>query len=130
LVALISRRRKVMVVDDDPTVLHGVSAFLEAGGYQVVARGEAIGTMLAVSRENPEIVVMDVDMPGLTGDAISALLARRKDRLCVVFHSSRPRADLDRMVRETGAHGAIRKGDLRDFLNTFEAVLPPTLRAK
>lgn len=119
-----------MVVDDDPTILHGLTAFLEAGGYQVVARAEALGTMLAISRENPEIVVMDVEMPGLSGDAISSLLARRKERLCVVFHSSRPRAELERMVRETGAQGAIPKGDLRDFVRTFEAVLPMSLRAR
>ncbi|MFT3926822.1 MAG: response regulator [Myxococcales bacterium] len=124
------RRRKVMVVDDDPTVLNGVAAFLEAAGYEVVARAEALGTMVAISRENPDIVVMDVEMPGLSGDAISALLARRKHPLCVIFHSSRPRSELERMARETSARGAIPKGDLREFLTKFEALLPPELRVR
>ena len=98
-------------------------------GYDVVARSEALGTMRAISSEKPEVVIMDVEMAGLRGEAISSLLSRRKERLCVVFHSARPRAELERLVRDTGARGAIPKGDLRDFVRAFEAVLPVSLRA-
>ncbi len=123
-------RRKVMVVDDDTTILVGVSAYLEANGYQAIQRSEAIGTTAAISRERPDIVVMDVEMPGLSGDAISELLTKRGDSLCVVFYSSKPQAELDRLVTKTGAQAAIPKGDLRNFIAAFEAALPIHLRAR
>lgn len=122
-------RRKVMVVDDDVTILIGVAAFLDAHGYQVIQRSEAIGTTAAITRERPDIIIMDVEMPGLSGDAISALLNKRGDDLCLIFYSSRPQAEIDQLALQTGAHAAIRKGDLRDFMQAFEAALPMHLRA-
>lgn len=116
-------RRKVMVVDDDTVVCTALTALLQARGYNVTCRSQALGTSLAIMRDKPDIVVLDVDMPGLTGDAISKILLNNKPAPAVIFYSSRPTEELERIVNETRALGAIRKGDPREFLLPFETLL-------
>ncbi len=116
-------RRKIMVVDDDTVVCTALSALLQARGYSVTCRSQAIGTSLAILRDKPDVVVLDVDMPGLTGDAISKILLNNKPAPAVIFYSSRSDEELERIVSETRALGAIRKGDPREFLMSFEALL-------
>lgn len=116
-------RRKIMVVDDDTVVCTALSALLSARGYSVTCRSQALGTSLAILRDKPDVVVLDVDMPGLTGDAISKILLNNKPAPAVIFYSSRSDEELGRIVSETRALGAIRKGDPREFLMPFEALL-------
>lgn len=118
-------RNKVLVVDDDETTLQALTVALEARGYVVIAREHTIGTGATIRKELPEAAIFDVEMPGLRGDALVRLLAKNPGvpMPWVIFHSSLPAAELDRMVRETRAAGAIPKSDLRSFLVAFEALL-------
>ena len=63
---------KVMIVDDENTVLEITGAVLEDHGYRVIKRESALGTSLAILREKPDVVLLDVNMPGLSGDRIAA----------------------------------------------------------
>jgi len=58
---------KVLVVDDDPSVLSAFEQLLTGEGYRVetLARGEA--ALDSLQRERPDVVVMDIRMPGMTG---------------------------------------------------------------
>jgi CheY-like chemotaxis protein len=118
------RLTRVMVVDDDPVTRQVVAAILGSQGYDVVLRAEALGTLAAISREQPDVVVLDVNLPGLSGDALARLVSLRKGpRIQVILHSSQSEAELRRLVEESGALGSIEKGDPRDFLGAFEALL-------
>ena len=96
---------KVMVVDDDTLALEVVAAALESIGHDVIKRSTALGTVLAIRRERPEVVVLDVNMPGLTGDALAKLLASSKETqppLVVLYSASAPRV-LEELVSSCGA---------------------------
>jgi DNA-binding NtrC family response regulator len=111
---------KVLIVDDDATTLSVLEATLEQEGYEVVSRSEALGTMQTVSREKPDVAVIDVRMPGLGGDRLAQLIAQSHPSLTVVLHSSLPAKDLAQMVRTSGAAGFIEKrGDPSDFVRTL-----------
>lgn len=118
-------RNKVLLVDDDEATLTALTIALEARGYKVVARQHAIGTGATIVHERPEAAVFDVEMPGVRGDALVRMLERKPGLLMpwVIFHSSIAQKELDRMVRETRAAGAIQKSDLRSFLAAFEQLL-------
>jgi CheY-like chemotaxis protein len=62
---------KVLIVDDDALALEVAAAALESHGYTVIKREEALGTMVLIRRERPDIVLLDLHMPGLSGDALS-----------------------------------------------------------
>jgi|GEM_PF-6912473 len=119
----VRRFTRVLVVDDDDVVRQVVTTILRARGYEVVARGEALGTLAVIAREKPDVVVLDVSMPGLSGDALARLVNKAGISPRVILHSSRPAAELDRLAREANALGAIEKGDPREFLRAFEALV-------
>lgn len=105
------RRTKVLVVDDDALVLEVTRTRLVALGYDVVTREDAVGTTAAVAREDPDVVLLDVAMPGVSGEALAKLLANdpKRRRVAVIFHSARDDEELQRLAEQCHALGAIQK---------------------
>lgn len=62
-----SKRRRVLVVDDDPKVLSLVVELLEQESYEVSAAGDGAGALALVSSCEPDLVISDVVMPVLDG---------------------------------------------------------------
>jgi DNA-binding response OmpR family regulator/HPt (histidine-containing phosphotransfer) domain-containing protein len=57
----------VLVVDDDPVSLQIVAAALRAAGHEVVVCGDALDFWTALERAQPDLVALDVQMPGADG---------------------------------------------------------------
>lgn len=70
---------KVLIVDDSPTEMFKLTGILEKNGYSVLsaASGEQ-GVELAKS-EQPDVVLMDIVMPGLNGFQATRQLSRSKE---------------------------------------------------
>lgn len=60
----------VLVVDDDAPVRRMLARTLEAEGEKVIAAADGGQALLAVERSVPDVVVLDVAMPGLDGLAV------------------------------------------------------------
>jgi DNA-binding response OmpR family regulator len=58
---------QVLVVDDDPTVSDVVRRYLEQAGCRVRLAGDGAAALAAVAAEQPDIVVLDLMMPGIDG---------------------------------------------------------------
>lgn len=120
---------KVMVVDDDPVILEVTRALLQSRGYEIITRENALGTTAAILREKPDVVLLDIGMPGLCGDELLKVIKERGllpqgRRPEFVFHSGVDGATLQRLVAETGALGGIEKtADHVAFLSAFDALL-------
>jgi PAS domain S-box-containing protein len=59
--------RKLMVVDDDPSVLRAVRSMARAGGWKVIPCDGIDSAELALARDPPHAVLLDVRMPGVRG---------------------------------------------------------------
>jgi two-component system, OmpR family, response regulator MprA len=57
----------VVVADDDASILRMLARALSAQGYRVVTAADGGAALAAVEREGPDVVVLDVAMPGLDG---------------------------------------------------------------
>jgi DNA-binding response OmpR family regulator len=99
---------KIMIVDDDPVTLMVVRAVLEDAGFEVQTRSEALGTTAAILQYQPDLVLLDVNMPGLSGDRLAVLIPDGTARK-IVFHSAQSREALAQLVRQAGVLGAIPK---------------------
>ncbi len=118
------RLTRVLVVDDDPIVRHIVAAILRKKGYDVVVRSDALGALATIAHEKPEVVLLDMSMPGLGGAALARLLNEHAHpRPQIILHSSQPQQELEQLALEASALGGIEKGDPREFLEAFEALL-------
>ncbi len=138
-------RKTILVVDDSPVVLELTGAALEGAGYKVVLRSRGEGTVAAVLQERPDLVLLDVNMPRLSGDTIAVILAKTDpDRKTIVLlHSSLSPELLKLKVLQTGAQGFLHKtGNPHDlvaqinqwfkrgsgsFPLTTEPVVPPMI---
>ncbi len=65
---------KILVADDDPQMLRALRITLAARGYEVVTAGDGTTALDAAISSHPDVVVLDLGMPGLTGlEVIQAL---------------------------------------------------------
>ena len=119
---------RVMVIDDDPVALKCVAAAIESLRHEVIARSEALGTLLAVQVEKPDAVIVDVQMPGLSGPEVARLIrdfdGRRGRHTILVLYSSASAEELAALVTKTGADGFVSKSlSLRSLLSELDALL-------
>ena len=59
--------QRVLVVDDDPTVSDVVRRYLERDGFSVGLANDGPGALMAFASERPDLVVLDLMLPGLDG---------------------------------------------------------------
>jgi len=75
----------VLVVDDDPTVSDVVRRYLEQDGSRVRLAADGLTALAAVDEERPDLVVLDLMMPGLDGLEVCRRLRDRMPDLPVVM---------------------------------------------
>ncbi len=61
---------RVLVVDDDPTVSDVVRRYLERAGYEVTHAADGPGALDRFARDRPDLVVLDLMLPGVDGLAV------------------------------------------------------------
>jgi PAS domain S-box-containing protein len=70
-------RPLVLVVDDDPAVSAFLIQFLEGEGYRVASAHDGVSALSAAEKLKPQVITMDMAMPGMDGKA--AIAALRQD---------------------------------------------------
>jgi DNA-binding NarL/FixJ family response regulator len=103
--------RTILVIDDNAIVLEVTRSTLEQAGFRVVTRDRASGAVVAVLSERPDLVLLDVNMPNMTGDSLADILGRTRATrgTLVVLYSSLPANALRMKALAVGAHGFIQK---------------------
>jgi CheY-like chemotaxis protein len=101
---------KIVLVDDSELTRELVKHALESQGYQVTCLDSPFGLSRAVNRERPDLVLIDVSMPGLQGDKlVQVMLSHRLHRCPLVLHSDKSEEELKELVKSSGASGFIQK---------------------
>lgn len=121
---------KIVFVDDSPTVLDAVTEWLKTAGYEVIALSRSFGASRVVMRERPQAVLLDIRMPGLSGDRLAKLFAQNPvtASIPVIFHSEIEPAQLAHLAQECAVVGAIPKtGNRAVFLREFDRLVSPFL---
>ena len=58
---------RILVVDDDPRLLHVVTTYLAIEGYEVITAADGEEALRSVQDMRPSLIVLDVMMPGMDG---------------------------------------------------------------
>ena len=78
--------RSVLLVDDDPQILGLLGKFFEREGWQVLRASDSTSCAETYERERPDIVILDLDLPGLSGlRLLEVLLARDPDATVIML---------------------------------------------
>jgi DNA-binding NarL/FixJ family response regulator len=127
---------RVLVADDHAVVREGIRHVLERGpGFQVVAEAANGGEALRhAEAERPDVVVLDVSMPGDSGLRVAAELRRRVPEARVLILSMYDNTEYVVEAVRAGAHGYILKDtaatDLRkavEAVHSGEAFFSPAI---
>ena len=59
--------RRVLIVDDDPEIVDMTRMILESGGYEVIPALSGEEALRAATRERPDLILLDINMPGMDG---------------------------------------------------------------
>jgi CheY-like chemotaxis protein len=66
--------RKVLIVDDSPTVCKIVSITLKKRGFQVATAGDGVEAMSMISADRPDLILLDITMPRMDGYQLCKLI--------------------------------------------------------
>lgn len=102
-------RASVLVIDDDDDIRELLSDYLVAHGYAVRVAADAASGLARIGERAPEIVLIDVDMPGLTGvDALPQIVALAP-HAAVIMVSGAADTEVATRTRALGAMGYVMK---------------------
>jgi DNA-binding NarL/FixJ family response regulator len=102
---------RVLVVDDSPWLRQSIRVALENAGLVVV--GEAADGAQALAEaaaQRPDVVLMDLRMPGMDGIQATRTLRRQQPQTSVVLWTGQDDAHLASAIRNSGAHAGVAKG--------------------
>jgi CheY-like chemotaxis protein len=75
---------RVLVVDDDPTVLQVSSLVFKENGYEVRTARDGFEALLELRRSAPDVIISDLRMPNMSGFELLSVVRRRFPHIPVV----------------------------------------------
>ena len=115
---------RVMLVDDRPLIRNGIASLLISRGHDVVAEAnDGREALELVETSNPELILMDIQMPGMGGlEATRLIKAKHPDSKIVMLTVSDDENDLFEAVK-SGAHGYLLKDlEAQEFFEALDAI--------
>jgi DNA-binding response OmpR family regulator len=114
---------KILIVDDEPKIVRLVADYLEAAGFVVVSAGTGEEALRRVRIDVPDLVVLDLGLPGLDGLDVTRTL-RRNGELPIIMLTARD-DETDRIIGlELGADDYVTKPfSPRELVARVRAVL-------
>jgi len=117
-------KRRVLVVDDEENVTHLVSSALRFDGFETVTADNGQSALAAVAEADPDLVVLDVLMPGMDGLGVLQNLRAAGSQVPVIFLTARDTAN-DRIggLRAGADDYVVKPFSVEELLARVHAVL-------
>jgi excisionase family DNA binding protein len=115
----------VLVVDDDARLREYVRANLEAEGYSVLEAGDAEEALQVLEGQRPDLVLLDVVMPGVDGWQLLQRMQERHGSIPVIMFSGTTDQEAATRAASKGAQGFVGKPfDPEELLRRAKQLLP------
>ena len=113
-----TKRRPILVVDDDETSLRLADEMLRQLGYRTVCRQDASSALKAAAKEKPAAVVLDLVMPEMNGfEFLRHFRKTRQGRgVPVIVWTSKDLTEAERSALRSAASGVTKKTEQADEL--------------
>jgi CheY-like chemotaxis protein len=113
---------QILVVDDDPSVRESIARSLMAAGYDVTAAENAFQALSVLRKKLPDLVLSDLEMPGMSGFELLSVVRRRFPQISTVAMSGAYIGEqLPFGVIADGFFG--KGGESKDLLTTIQSLL-------
>lgn len=91
---LAGRGERILVVDDEPDIRRTMAELLRGNGYEVLSAAEGGAALTAYEDFNPQVVLLDLGLPGMSGIEVARRLRALQPELPVVFVSGHAEREL------------------------------------
>ena len=118
-----SRMPKVLVVEDEPSLVEALEFGLAEEGFEVVAANDGEASLELFEREHPDIVLLDLMLPALSGTEVCKRI-RARSKTPIIMLTARD-SEVDKVVGlEVGADDYVTKPfSMRELIARVKAVL-------
>jgi len=98
---------KILIIDDEKRIIKVVTSRLEANGYEVISATDGIEGIEKAKSEKPDLVLLDIMMPGMTGyDIIDRLKEEDVTRFIPVIMVT-GQEKIEHVSKSMSGHGAV-----------------------
>jgi two-component system KDP operon response regulator KdpE len=118
--------KKILVVDDDPQLLLGLTPRLKANGFSVVTAADAIAAISVARKEVPDLIILDLGLPAGDGFHVLERLRNLADlaAIPVIVLSAWDPAGNEKRSLDAGAVAFFQKPpDIHEFLAAIHHAL-------
>jgi diguanylate cyclase (GGDEF)-like protein len=100
---------RVLVVDDEPDTLEIIQALLLIEGYDVIVASTGEEGVMRAKEENVEIILMDINLPGIDGNEALRLIKKNNPFQCVIMLTAFATVDNAIQALKDGATDFVKK---------------------
>jgi DNA-binding response OmpR family regulator len=120
----VTMKTRILIVEDEPAMVAGLRDNFEYEGYDVISAGDGVQGLERAMAEHPDLVVLDVMMPRMSGLDVCKQLKARRPSLPVIMLTARGQ-EIDKVVGlELGADDYVTKPfSIRELMARVKAVL-------
>lgn len=118
---------RILIIDDSPTDTRVFTTVLEKHGHEVLAAASAEDGVDMCRREKPDLVLMDVILPGMNGFQATRSLSRDAETSHIpIIIVSTKNMETDRVwgLRQGAKDYIVKPPSERELINRINALLP------
>lgn len=112
--------KTILLVDDSAMICHVVSQILKDSGYIVLTAKNGREAIALASKHNPNLVIMDVEMPVMDGIEATFQIKSRPEtaKIPIIMFTSLGREEDIARAKKAGCQGFLGKPICKELLNT------------
>jgi len=123
------KRKKILVIDDDPTITKLLASRLDANFYDVITAADGIEGLEKFRRQKPDLIILDILMPRMDGHAFALEFKKIADLKTTPIIILTVKDDMQEIFRMEGINDYIVKPFLmNDLLRKIEKHLKSPVR--
>ena len=118
---------KILIADDEPEILRVMEKKIKAEGYQVVTAGDGLEAWAKICGEHPDVILLDLTMPGLDGFAVLEKLraqpATKKWQPVIIVSAREELEDMKKGFSMEADHYITKPCQMEDILKAIKLML-------
>jgi two-component system alkaline phosphatase synthesis response regulator PhoP len=115
--------RKILIVDDDETILHILRRFFIGEGFEVLVAQDGLEAKERLKTQQPHIVLTDLKMPSFSGVDLIKFIRHNLEGIPIVAMTAYPHLYQERRYGNKVEACFVKPFDVNEMLSTIEKIL-------
>jgi DNA-binding response OmpR family regulator len=82
------KKPRIVAIDDETEFVNTLKEYFELRGYEIDVASKAVQGIELINSKNPDVIILDLKMPGISGDEVLTLIKSKMPKSKVIFVSA------------------------------------------